>query len=850
MDRMMKSLLMAALVCGLSLNFTSCKDDEKDDSGDDGQEQLSEEQQEQNNAAYAILDNLADLSSANDNFLAQTFEPTIGTADDGDAGTRIVNTNDMETAAMRFADLVGVDINENTASYTWTDDELGSMTYTKTNDGKSWAMVDVNIKQVPHLQKIIYRSPEQADNNGKFEGTAYYRFGDVVQQKNAEGTQEYWICVRPAFGPEGKDKSHWVTIDALPQKNVWTYTGSNGIDYALPTGLGNNHEQSQNFAEMLFAICFPEDWENNIVNNLKKIPMFHDFDKDNLKYHRRFFWKRVQKAWTDPNAVINELDHHTGISVFNSIFGKDGDLNYFQTMLKSADGLNLLTNGFSWWTKSSNKPTLYRYRFVNGTDKESNMHKEPLKKDVFKNYSSVSAEVIKSKIKLNCNMDYNAATPGWTVPEFFGTENKHYIIRHATGADLAEDKKEDPKEPLKGVTEIYRYNKYYKITDLSVEPETLNEDGEPSSMQVSNAPTNGEGTYLPGDVVEDEEGSRWFCIAGSPYSNSTYPMVTDRNAWFISFDGVKTNNDVATNIVKEEDLPELCVRLGVAMNFLSSNIMPSNDYKLDFENNSRGVIGKHILDYAGVDLLKMFNGVDSTWTVVNYADKKVVNSRSFSLSFNIAYVDGQTNRQAIARIIYDQTQAGNQRGAFAPISGKRFDSWRLLCYKHYETYNPSLIELTADEASVQMTKWQALWPMTNDKITLQDAADQTMVNKYGSVIKWQKYPRTVAESSISPEDCLWKNGKFATDKRSIFNEPVLFLRFMKVEDKNGKTPNLISTDNRRLSIVHLQNDKAAYKSENQSRWVAMYISIGSLKQFYIDNQSGVVPAIAGLDNFF
>ena len=843
MDKMMKSLLMVALVCGLSLNFTSCKDDDKDDTSDDGQEQLSEEQQEQNNAAYAILDNLADLSSANDNFLTQTFEPTIGTADDGDAGTRIVNTNDMETAAMRFADLVGVDINENTASYTWTDDELGTMTYTKTNDGKSWATVDVNIKQVPHLQKIIYRSPEQADNNGKFEGTAYYRFGDVVKKVNAAGAEEYWICVRPAFGPEGKDKSHWVTIDALPKENVWTYKGSNGIDYALPTGLGDNHEHSQNFAEMLFAMCFPEEWEHNIVNNLKKIPMFHDFDKDNLKYHRKFFWDRVQKAWTNSNASNN----NSGVSIMQTIFGQGGTLAALRGMLKSADGLNLLTNGYSWWTKSSNYPKLYRYRFVNGMDKESNMHKEPLKKDVLKNYSSVSAEVIKSQIKLNCKDDYCTATDiGWSVPQFFGTASKHYIIRHATGAELSTDKKEDPKEPLKGVTEIYRYNKYYDVTDLSVEPETFDEGGAPSSLQVSNAPTNGEGTYLPGDVVEDEEGSRWFCIAGSPYSNSTYPMVTDRNAWFISFDGVKTNNDVATNIVKEEDLPELCVRLGVAMNFLSSNIKPSNDYKLDFENNSLGVIGKHILDYAGVDLLKMFNGVDSTWTVVNYADQKVVNSRSFSLSFNIAYVDGQTNRQAIARIIYDQTQAGNQRGAFKTMSGKHFDSWRLLCYKHYETYNPSLIELTADEESVQMTKWQALWPMTNDKITLQDAADQTMVNKYGSVIKWQKYPRTVAESSISPEDCLWKNGKFATDKRSIFNEPVLFLRFMKVEDKKGKTPNLISTDNRRLSIVHLQNDKAAYKSENQSRWVAMYVSISSLKQFYIDNKSSDVPAIAGL----
>ena len=468
MDRMMKSLLMVAIVCGLSLNFTSCKDDDKDDTSDDGQEQLSEEQQEQSNVSYAILDNLADLSSANDNFLTQTFEPTIGTADGGDASTRIVNTNDMETAAMRFADLVGgADINENTASYTWTDDELGTMVYTKTNDGKSWATVDVDIKQVPHLQKIIFRSPEQADNNGKFEGTAYYRFGDVVKKTNADNVDEYWICVRPAFGLEGKDKSHWVTISPLPKKNVWTYTGSNGIDYALPTGLGDNHEHSQNFAEMLFAICFPEEWESNI--NFNTVPMFHDFDKDNVIYHNRCFWECVQKAWT----AVHEKSK--GFSLISTVF--DLEIDQMQTMLKSADGLNLLTNGFSWWTKSSNKPTLYRYRFVNGTNKESNMHKEPLKKDVFKNYSSVSAEVIKSKIKLNCVEDYIEGNLGWVEPDFFATSNKHYIIRHATGAELATNKKENPKEPLTGVDEVYRYNKYYNITNLDDAPEITEKPG-------------------------------------------------------------------------------------------------------------------------------------------------------------------------------------------------------------------------------------------------------------------------------------------------------------------------------------------------------------------------------------
>ena len=747
MKKITTTLLMAALVCGLSLGITSCKDDDKDDSSDDGQEQLSEEQQEQNNAAYAILDNLADLSSANDNFLTQTFEPTIGTADDGDAGTRIVNTNDMETAAMRFADLVGVDINENTASYTWTDDELGTMTYTKTNDGKSWAMVDVNIKQVPHLQKIIFRSPEQADNNGKFEGTAYYRFGDVVQKKNAEGTQEYWICVRPAFGPEGKDKSHWVTIDALPQKNVWTYTGSNGINYALPTGLGDNHEHSQNFVEMLFAICFPEEWENNIVNNLKKIPLFHDFDKDNLKYHRKFFWERVQKAWSDPDVAINELNHHTGISVFNSIFGKDGDLNYFQTMLKSADGLNLLTNGFSWWTKSSNKPTLYRYRFVNGTDKESNMHKEPLKKDVFKNYSSVSAEVIKSKINLNCNMDYNAATPGWTVPEFFGTANKHYIIRHATGADLAEDKKEDPKEPLKGVTEIYRYNKYYGITDLSVEPETFEGNVNPGDETKEVAYKN-RAYYMVGDVVKDENGILWFCVQpsghGDPDLFGKYPY-----SYFVSFDK-RAVGERLQNIPRSKQL---------AAQMLFSMEMFFHNY-MDYANATIRDVYKqeqNIREKAGVKLSELIAVRDTLHT-----------SKKVKCTFaNALYIIG--GAPYVLRLVGDNT---------AEYNGTRDWSWLF-----YDKYTSSLLY----------------------EMPLSDLGDLEMINfqnkdKWVSLPWYDIYgnkevttnigPRTNTEDVYDLKRFIYVPGRSYMDgtaPANMYREPIMAFAVRRVKDEGKKS---------------------------------------------------------------
>ena len=98
----------------------------------------AQEQAERENTCFAILDNLANVSNATDDFLKQTFEPSIGEAEDGDANTRIVNTNTMKAAAERFADLVDAAIDENTTSYSWSDDMIGTMTYNKSTDGKSY----------------------------------------------------------------------------------------------------------------------------------------------------------------------------------------------------------------------------------------------------------------------------------------------------------------------------------------------------------------------------------------------------------------------------------------------------------------------------------------------------------------------------------------------------------------------------------------------------------------------------------------------------------------------------------------------------------------------------------------
>ena len=296
--------LMAALVCGLGMSVTSCKDDNNDDGTSE------EAQQAQASKAlkfYEVVSHLADLSAMDDaTYASQTFEPIIGEESQNDPLTRIVATNDMEAAAARFADIIGKSEGSgfpaSTPSYTYSDPDVGTLTYTKSTDGSSWATVDVDIKQVPHLTRIVYCSPAQMGENDKFEGTAYYRFGDVIKRryvsKNLTEVAEYWICVRPAFGPEGKGDSHWISVGMLPEDNMFHHSGSNGTEYYVPTKVCTDTENMQNFAEMLYAMFNPEDWWETLTTpGTTKPKIFNDFTVDSLHLHNKYFWKNVYDGW-------------------------------------------------------------------------------------------------------------------------------------------------------------------------------------------------------------------------------------------------------------------------------------------------------------------------------------------------------------------------------------------------------------------------------------------------------------------------------------------------------------------------------------------------------------------------
>ena len=478
-----------ALMLATTLALPSCKDDDKTDTPDNPSNNEEEgeaiEGAEANAKAVKFWDvasQLVGTGAYTIDYADATFEPTIGTAD---GNTRIVLVNDMQAAAQKFADITGADIDEETASYTYNDPEIGTLTYTKVDDGTTWATVDVSIKQIPHLEKIIFRN--STDDNGSFgEQKAWYRFGDVVKRTNTDGEVEYWICVRPAFTYEKKEESHWVCVSKLSKSNIYSYSyKAQNTNYYLPTKVGTDKENMQNFAEMLYAICYPQEWYDNALNyhtdklvGYSGVPIFSDFTSKNLKYHNQYFWQNVQAAWKN-NTEIQTSALNLSLSEISS---------HIKT-----DGVNLLYKGYSWW-KTEGNCDLYNASYTTGTaDKEKNLHKADLK--------TVSAKIY--------TFDVDCRTMGKDIDKYnkFFNDNKYrWVIRHATGKDLNGGVQPAATAEIQGVTEVYRYYSHYPMEKVR---KGKNDSNGPE-VSVSSV---GKTYYHAGDIIKrNSDGTPWICV--------------------------------------------------------------------------------------------------------------------------------------------------------------------------------------------------------------------------------------------------------------------------------------------------------------------------------------------------
>ncbi len=756
MKKILHFALMAALGVGLSLGATSCKDDDNNEAtvpseSAEGQDSVTQKY-------WDVVGQLVGIGQYTEDYQDKTFEPTIGKPESEGSLTRVVHVNDMQAASQRFANLVDASgIDENTTSFNYDDPDVGTLTYTRMNSADALAVVDVNIKQVPHLKRIVYRAA--SDENGSFgDKKAYYRFGDIVKKQESDGKYSYWICVRPAFTLEGKEDSHWVCVNYLSKdnpKNLWEYTtkkgGPNnqgGIYYACPTAIGTDKVNMQNFAEMLWAICQPTLWQDNATNyhtdgklfGFSGLPIFEDFSKKNLAYHNQFYWKNVQKAWkklSDKGELKNAL-------------GLDWtQLNYMMSQESNAY-VHLLYKGYSWITTFSWNLTLYEATYTNGTtDKERNMH-HAVYESPQRNVESYTKGVDCSKMPGNVTA-YN---------EFWNNSSDfRFFIRHATGAELNGGELGPTQKFNPNITRIYRYYDEYPWEEVrETGPGVYGPEITPQDMSVNIQYAN-RGFYDWGDVVQDDKGSRWFCVQPSAYGYDNIAGFTMTDyAYFISLDekAVGRNLESATNN-KALAAQILYDMVTVYMN----SIKHKRDSTIEVVQRIRNIEKNCNVNFDELIAIR-----DTMYTYKNQSvNKGTTQLKNFYISTPYR---NDNNQLCVLRMFQDNTN-------------EQADGRREWWYRYYDRYTQGPSQRT---------------------MTLSDLDDQSIINSYNKdkwvYNTWYNYmtdtsikdntgPRTSRENFNNDySHFLYKKGRNApagTIPANMYREPIIPFAVKMVDDQ-------------------------------------------------------------------
>ena len=729
---------------------------------------------------FNVVSQLVDVNEMMSDYDGKTFKPTIGSPDNGDESVRVVAVNSLDAAVSRYNNLTGAEITATTKTYTFKDKAVGSLIWNLSSDNTCWATVDVSIAAVPSLQKIIYRSPEQGDVNGSVNGSAYYRFGDVISRYNEDEALEYWICVRPAFDYEGKEKSHWVSVSPLPRANVWPYNdndvkgpfvASNGFEYGLPDKLRSDCEWYQDLAEMLFAIMYPDAWFSNIgsyssVNMFGSpsgLPIFNDWHCDLIKYHNSDFWKNVQRQWIAKDIVKKVF----GISYQDMEYmirqpGPDGT--------DKGEGLYFIYGDHDWSTKFSNKPKMYQVHYYHGTkDTQKNMH--------LQTKSRPQAQVVEPKKKTVSNINYplnfydktSLATPYVKEQRFFGDNNPRWTIRFATGAELSESGNYSAQQPIPGFNpqkdEVYRYYRDV-VTDknLTDDPEISTPiRGVVNDRKAQDlSDFDGNSHYCFGDVLKDEQGHRWIVVKPSG-GNTEVNTKTDKSPYteLVSFEGITYSADkkTATNIATKNQL----LRVSVPLWFIFQESVKK--YKKGTGQSNIAVFYPNIKNNAEVEMAHLMQEV--------YIQAYQTNRQETAELASFAYYQTGSQKQHVMRYICDM----GPKNEFMHIFYDRYP-------KNVSTTNNYPGLTSAD--------------FSDEEIYLQDVTDAQKVTKYAvgdymsKTVLFDDAQRLNRPGRSTPEAkaedvtnyfynmTTWEN---KTAPLGMWNDPVIFVRVTALYDR-------------------------------------------------------------------
>ena len=201
----LQQFLLAILMSGA---IVSC---DKDNDFDKDQEFTPEELAEMAAAdkfaaANSVYRALALIDELPDNWESATYTPAEGVpVSEAESDIRNVVSTGADQAKNYFLSIVP-DLGLN--GDIWSHEGVGTLTYRAMNQENCYAVIDVDLVQMPGLKQLRF-VPESVVGENKWQGTPYYGVGDVVKDKKGI----YWICVRPSGGPLAKDNAYFVSFD-------------------------------------------------------------------------------------------------------------------------------------------------------------------------------------------------------------------------------------------------------------------------------------------------------------------------------------------------------------------------------------------------------------------------------------------------------------------------------------------------------------------------------------------------------------------------------------------------------------------------------------------------------------
>ena len=206
---------------------------------------------------------------------------------------------------------------EGTTGNTWTYPGIGALSYEKRNEADCYAVIHVDIRQIPTLKQINLVPSEVLGDNAADE--AYYSFGDVIYDTR-DGS--YWVCGRPASPKFGKDKSWWFSFD-IPDANVKKdVKASARVDGKkqkvvvgnLPYKLNGTSDKVTTFGEMLTLIANPNLYNTyaTLVGRPKGLGSITDKSAQEMVN----FFRLVKREWKDNKLVAKIFPGMNNVSQY------------------------------------------------------------------------------------------------------------------------------------------------------------------------------------------------------------------------------------------------------------------------------------------------------------------------------------------------------------------------------------------------------------------------------------------------------------------------------------------------------------------------------------------------------